>query len=262
MANYNTHVVAGALVGVGAVALGHNLWPEAFSVEAYGLAFAAAYVGGLLPDLDHDVAIGLGEVSALCSTLAPILLLANLTGENIQALAAVIPCHHMPHGLLRRLKRLDGHHGPWPGFRAVVVASLCSAGFMAFTEKLPWPWVEVLGTMIGISVLVMVALPVFKRLTTHRGIFHSVPAVLIYTLGLYLAAFRYEWSERLLVGLAGGGGVLIHLILDEIYAVDLGGVRLKQSFGTALSVWKAKTPVISTLAYVLTGVMGVACLWL
>ncbi len=32
-------------------------------------------------------------------------------------------------------------------------------------------------------------------------------------------------------------GFLIHLILDEIYAVDFSGARLKRSFGSALKLF-------------------------
>lgn len=68
--------------------------------------------------------------------------------------------------------------------------------------------------------------------------------------------------ERLVIGLGAFLGGMSHLILDEIYAVDFDGVRLKtkRSFGTAVSFWKERYPVASGLVYVaLIGlVIGVA----
>jgi membrane-bound metal-dependent hydrolase YbcI (DUF457 family) len=83
----------------------------------------------------------------------------------------------------------------------------------------------------------------FKKVTVHRGMFHSIPAMLICGLLVYLE-FHGPLRTRLL--LAGGVmlGFLSHLILDEIYSVDFNGmrVRLKPSAGSAVkffspSIW-------------------------
>ena len=66
---------------------------------------------------------------------------------------------------------------------------------------------------------------IFKRFTVHRGMFHSVPALLITGLTTYLV---YPSEEvRLRVFLAGSVmlGFLSHLLLDELYSVDFMGVR-------------------------------------
>ncbi len=77
-----------------------------------------------------------------------------------------------------------------------------------------------------------------KSYTRHRGMFHSLPAALIFAELTYLACDCPDNSTRLFKA----GGVLIgfmsHLILDEIWAVQFrGGFRLKSSFGTALKLW-------------------------
>ena len=84
---------------------------------------------------------------------------------------------------------------------------------------------------------------VFKRVTVHRGMFHSIPAMLIAGLVVYL---EYGGSPKLDATavtrnklLLGGGvmiGFLSHLFLDELYSVDFNGVRIKlNSFaGTAV----------------------------
>jgi membrane-bound metal-dependent hydrolase YbcI (DUF457 family) len=78
-----------------------------------------------------------------------------------------------------------------------------------------------------------------KRYTVHRGMFHSIPALLIFT-GL---AFLICGSVNLHLRYFKAGGVFIgvlsHLVLDEIYAVEWTGGRwrFKKSFGTALKLW-------------------------
>lgn len=76
----------------------------------------------------------------------------------------------------------------------------------------------------------------FRRLTVHRGMFHSVPAMLIAGLLVYLEYQSPHRGVRLL--LAGGVmlGFLSHLVLDEVYSVDFHGVRLRlaKSAGSAL----------------------------
>lgn len=78
---------------------------------------------------------------------------------------------------------------------------------------------------------------VFFRFTVHRGIYHSLLAVLFVTLVATQIGWRLLHLEALqawLVGLFTGGGYLVHLLLDEFYSVDFNGLRLKKSFGTAI----------------------------
>ena len=66
-----------------------------------------------------------------------------------------------------------------------------------------------------------------KQWSVHRGMFHSVPAMVIAGLAVYLA---YD-CEHLVIRLALAAGVMIgflsHLVLDEIYSVDFNGVRVR-----------------------------------
>ncbi len=76
---------------------------------------------------------------------------------------------------------------------------------------------------------------VLRRISVHRGMFHSIPAMLIAGLVVYL---EYHGDIRTRMLLAAGVmiGFLSHLILDEIYSVDFNGVRLKlnSAAGSAL----------------------------
>lgn len=80
---------------------------------------------------------------------------------------------------------------------------------------------------------------ILKNYTVHRGMFHSIPALLIFT-GVAFLLCGYG-NLHLRYFKAGGVfvGVLSHLVLDEIFAIEWSGGRwrFKSSFGTALKLW-------------------------
>lgn len=97
----------------------------------------------------------------------------------------------------------------------------------------------------------------FTRFTRHRGVIHSIPAALfagllsvLIAVELFEAGSVTAWT----VGLFVSVGFLVHLILDEIYSVDLLGVRLKRSFGSAFSLGSPSNPMGTVLLYL--GVAG------
>ncbi len=75
----------------------------------------------------------------------------------------------------------------------------------------------------------------FKRFTVHRGMWHSIPAAAVAGMLAYLAMPCLNESVRVYKSVAVVVGFFVHLILDEIWSVDVArGFRLKKSFGTAL----------------------------
>jgi membrane-bound metal-dependent hydrolase YbcI (DUF457 family) len=100
---------------------------------------------------------------------------------------------------------------------------------------------EMLALWLGTFVLVRyIAKEAFFRISYHRGVWHSL-------LALAFCAFVTAWVFHKLLGrdasvawLAAvfmGAGFLTHLILDEIYSVDIRDTRIKASFGTALKLF-------------------------
>jgi membrane-bound metal-dependent hydrolase YbcI (DUF457 family) len=94
----------------------------------------------------------------------------------------------------------------------------------------------VLATLVLLYLLIRYGLGFVLRLVSvHRGMFHSIPAMLIFGLLVYL---EYHGQMRTRLLLAGGVmlGFLSHLVLDELYSVDFNGVRLRlnQFAGSAL----------------------------
>jgi hypothetical protein len=76
-----------------------------------------------------------------------------------------------------------------------------------------------------------------KFFTTHRGMFHSLPAAAIFGEIAFLLASG-DNTIRLYKAGAVVLGYLSHLLLDEVYSFQWsrGRVRLKSSFGTALKI--------------------------
>lgn len=77
----------------------------------------------------------------------------------------------------------------------------------------------------------------FKRLTVHRGILHSIPFCIAAGEFVAVALSGLGPRERLLLGGSVAVGALTHLLLDEIFAVNFLGAKLKRSFGTAMKLW-------------------------
>ena len=78
-----------------------------------------------------------------------------------------------------------------------------------------------------------------RKHTVHRGMFHSIPALLIVGGIAYLICGSNDYAARYFK--AGGVmlGYLSHLVLDEMYAFEWRGGRwqMKKSFGTAMKLW-------------------------
>ena len=84
----------------------------------------------------------------------------------------------------------------------------------------------------------------FKKFTSHRGMFHSIPAAGIFWFGSSLVLYyllQYPIMESWYFGMFVFIGYITHLTLDEIYSVDVKGVRMKKSFGTALKFFDKDT---------------------
>jgi len=96
--------------------------------------------------------------------------------------------------------------------------------------------------LIALIIFLSVRFPVralFHQFTVHRGALHSVAAAAMFSvLGAVVGHRVLNLSSTTSWLLAGFicVGVLIHLVLDEIYSVDFMGARIKRSFGSALKL--------------------------
>ncbi len=106
--------------------------------------------------------------------------------------------------------------------------------------------------LIGAGIYFLVRFGVgslFRRFTVHRGMWHSIPAAVTAGMVAFLLC-DCELQVRFYKAWAVVLGFMSHLILDELYAVDLNGhrVKIKKSFGSAIKFLGAK-PFANLLAY-------------
>jgi membrane-bound metal-dependent hydrolase YbcI (DUF457 family) len=116
---------------------------------------------------------------------------------------------------------------------------------------------ERLLALLGLTyVLIRYVLSVaFKHLTVHRGMFHSIPALLISGLAAYLLYGSPDQQLRLYLAGAVMLGFLSHLVLDEVYSVDFMGtrVRFNKYSGSALKLASRSWPATLTTYVILAG---------
>lgn len=83
-------------------------------------------------------------------------------------------------------------------------------------------------------------LNLYSQFTVHRGIVHSIPYLGIMAMALVYASF-YGLKNGVVISWFLGVflmfGAIIHLLLDEIFSVNLLGLSVKKSFGTAFKVF-------------------------
>lgn len=96
---------------------------------------------------------------------------------------------------------------------------------------------------------------VFHRFSYHRGIWHSIVAGLFFWF-LTACVFYYMLARHEGVAWLAGGflfiGYMAHLILDEVFSVNLMGQRLKRSFGSAFKLLDFKNVGDSAVIVALT----------
>jgi hypothetical protein len=100
---------------------------------------------------------------------------------------------------------------------------------------------EMLILWLGTLLLVRFgAKEVFFRISYHRGVWHSLLALVFcafVTAVLFSRLLGRDDGVAWLGAAFMGVGYLTHLVLDELYAVDVMDTRIKASFGTALKLF-------------------------
>lgn len=93
---------------------------------------------------------------------------------------------------------------------------------------------------------------VIFKFTIHRGIFHSIPVMFIWSLTLSWFSYsllNIDAYHSVVYGGILGIGFLSHLLLDELFSVNLAGLKIKKSFGSALKLF-SRNLTASILAYI------------
>ncbi len=128
------------------------------------------------------------------------------------------------------------------------------ASFIVVSQSQHLAWLELILLWIIIFIVVRYGLlKLFTQLTVHRGHFHSILAALLF--GLIVTVVSYHVLEiRAVVAWFAGFfvivGYLVHLLLDELYSVDIMNQRFKKSFGSAFKLANTRHK-FSTLVLIL-----------
>jgi LexA-binding, inner membrane-associated putative hydrolase len=99
-----------------------------------------------------------------------------------------------------------------------------------------------LGTLVAVRYLVYA---LFNRFSYHRGVWHSIVAAIFCACVTAIVYTNLLGRNEGVAWLAGGFmfmGYLTHLVLDEIYSVDVMDTRIKSSFGTAVKLVDLRHP--------------------
>lgn len=146
---------------------------------------------------------------------------------------------------------------------AFLLCSVWAGFFAAFQLCKHIPVSEAL--MLGVAVFVAIRFGVFylfTECTVHRGVWHSLPAAALAGLattnmGVWLFDVRVTtaWTQGLFVAT----GYVVHLVLDELFAVNMLGMQVKRSFGSATKLFSFAAPWPSVMLYaVLLGALMMA----
>ena len=114
----------------------------------------------------------------------------------------------------------------------------------------------ILRVIIAVLAVKFVVSPIIKKLTKHRGIWHSIPAAVIITLASFLAlqAVDLDMKLRFYIAVALGAGYLSHLVLDEGSSFFRFKFLIfwspKQSLGSALKL-VVESKIITIIAYMI-----------
>ncbi len=121
--------------------------------------------------------------------------------------------------------------------------------------------------LIGLPVVIHIFIKygirnIFEWQTIHRGICHSLLFLLfcgLLTTNITMFILNTKLQGADLIGWLSGmfvfGGGFIHLLLDEIYSVDLANVRIKRSFGSALKLTDFSNLTLSSFFLIITAVL-------
>ena len=177
-----------------------------------------------------NFATHIGAGTLVAGTLATVTLAADVVApENVVAVTLAGVLGSILPDIDHKESRISRNFFSGLAFFFSFVALFVAAGKFSIAEML----------LLWLGTLLFVRYPVkamFDGMSYHRGIWHSWLAAVFCS--LVTAFFFYYILQRHdgVAWLAAGfmfAGYMTHLVLDEIYSVDIAGRRLKASFGSA-----------------------------
>lgn len=123
---------------------------------------------------------------------------------------------------------------------------------LTFSPDVPLSYLGIIWILLGF-ILHLTLFKFLLSLTHHRGVFHTIPmgvffAQIVFFIFERTLGFSLEFST--LSGLFLFYGFIIHLLLDELVSLNVFGIRVKHSFGTALKLYDKHNLKGTTLLYI------------
>jgi len=103
-------------------------------------------------------------------------------------------------------------------------------------------------------VLGLTLFKLFLALTKHRGIFHSIPMGILFfqlTNIIFYHLLNYSLTFSTIAGFFVFFGFIIHLLLDELVSLNILGLKIKSSLGTALKLYTKHNLIGTAIVYTL-----------
>jgi len=99
---------------------------------------------------------------------------------------------------------------------------------------------------------------IFTWYTVHRGLFHSIPAAM--ASGLFVSVlcsyyFNMTPIRAWMCGFFVMIGYISHLVLDEVYSIELSSARIKWTFGSACKFFSLDNWHYYVYLYILVGIL-------
>jgi hypothetical protein len=144
-------------------------------------------------------------------------------------------------------------------FASLGMVTAIWAGYLMLERVGDEPYKSIATIMGAYCAVYIILQRIFKRFTKHRGLFHSILALLIamLTLNYLLLIFEFSLVESGLLSVSLGVGYLGHLILDEINSVvNLSGIPFipNKSLGSALKI-VSKSKHVNVIAFTILSIL-------
>ena len=108
--------------------------------------------------------------------------------------------------------------------------------------------------LISTLILRITLFKLFLVLTSHRGIFHSIPMGIVFgqiTTLIFYYQLHYDLRFATIAGIFVVFGFFIHLLLDEFVSLNALGLRMKNSFGSAFKLYDKNNLFGTVILYML-----------
>ena len=123
--------------------------------------------------------------------------------------------------------------------------------FLIFYDHYDWFTVFLIMLVTYLFILYWVRY-IYNKIVVHRWMFHSIPTAVLLSIILFHLSHNIIWiwfNRSLIMSIFLFVWYMTHLILDEMYSVDLYNAKLKRSFWTALKFYSRKYIVSSIIVY-------------